>query len=101
MLSARSKIRKTLAEALAYRHFVIKTKIFDDNQLINTYIKSMQTNQQGVSMFDIWGISKTQHEITIDFTNDEKIGTYAKKLLKKNDRIYNSKYEEYILSASQ
>ena len=98
MILSRSIIRKTLAEALAYRQFVIKSKTFEDSQIINSYIKGMQSNQDGVSMFEAWGIEKSPQEIVIDFTDDDKLGSYAKKCLKKNDRIYRTKFNQYELS---
>jgi len=95
MIAAREALRTEFSKFIALRGFLVKSGIIEQAKLINGNIKEFQNFSSRVTLKQLWNIDRVEKVIEVDFTNDELLGSLAKKHLKKDDRIYRYTYKAF------
>lgn len=99
LLKAKGIIQKANLEIYSFIGFFLKSGIFSDEQIVKSDIKhGFLKSEQAFK--NIWNIQVTENRYCVDMGDDPIYGKYARKYLKKAERIVYFQYNDFSFPES-
>mmetsp|Transcript_32764 Transcript_32764/g.29051 ORF Transcript_32764/g.29051 Transcript_32764/m.29051 type:complete len:216 (-) Transcript_32764:24-671(-) len=100
LLKAKEIISEGCADMYFFKHFLIKSGILSDKQIIDSFLAFDSKPGKDKKFSKIWGIQKESKTIQFNLGKDLLYGAIAKKQLEKEERIVEYKYDSFSVPRS-
>jgi len=97
LLRAKEIISEGCADMYAFKHFLIKSGILSDKQIIESFLAFDSKPGHDRKFSDIWEIQVETKTLQFNLGKDPLYGQVAKKFLPKEERIIEYQYDSFVI----